>query len=180
MLGALATAVTLACGPLSAQPGNQDWRKNLLDQDRTLTLYRPATNERRTFCYWKKGQGFQKAGYLDAIWMLRDATYKKQAFIDSELLDVLFILQQWTALEGRNAEIQILSGYRTPEHNFRLEGAAKQSLHMQGKACDIHMPGVTTKLLAAMSMLIAAGGVGIYQDKGFIHVDTGRVRAWKG
>ncbi|KPC17444.1 Uncharacterized protein AC499_0646 [Pseudomonas amygdali pv. lachrymans] len=39
---------------------------------------------------------------------------------------------------------------------------------------------MTTKLLAAMSMMIAAGGVGIYQDRGFIHVDTGKIRTWRG
>lgn len=179
-MGALATAATIITEPLMAQPGASDWRKRLLDQDRVLNLYRPQTKERRIFCYWKKGQGFQKSGYMDGIWILRDATYKKQKFIDPALLDVLYVIQQWLTIEGRNPEIQVLSGYRTPEHNFRLEGAAKQSLHMQGKACDIHVPGVTTKLLAAMSMMIAAGGVGIYQDKGFIHVDTGKIRTWRG
>lgn len=179
-MGALATAASIAAEPLLADPGTNDWRKRLLDQDRVLNLYRPQTKERKTFCFYKKGLGYQKAGFMDGIWMLRDATYNKQAYIDPELFGVLFIIQQWLAIEGRNPEIQVLSGYRTPEHNFRLEGAAKQSLHMQGKACDIHVPGVTTKLLAAMSMMIAAGGVGIYQDKGFIHVDTGRIRTWRG
>ncbi|MBD8614844.1 MULTISPECIES: YcbK family protein [Pseudomonas] len=179
-MGAMAAAATVVAEPLLAQPVPTDWRARLLDQDRILTLSRPQTKEKRTFCYWKKGYGYQKAGFMDGIWMLRDATYKKQNMIDPQLFDVLFQIQMWVRLEGRNSEMQVLSGYRTPEHNFRLEGAAKQSLHMQGKACDIHMPAVDTKLLAAMSMMIAAGGVGIYQDKGFIHVDTGRIRTWKG
>lgn len=178
--GALGAAAALAADSVLAGDPGGDWRAKLLDQDRTLSLYRPSTKERQVFCYWKKGAGYQKPGYLEATWILRDAAYDKQAFIDPHLLDTLWLIQAWLSIEGRNPEVQVLSGYRTPEHNFRLEGAAKQSLHMQGKAADIHVPGVTTKLLAAMSMMIAAGGVGIYPDRGFIHVDTGRIRTWRG
>ena len=157
-----------------------DWRKSLLDQDRNLELYRPSTKERFKFCYWHKDSGFDRDAYLRAVWILRDAEYDRQKFIDPSLLDSLWLTQEWLRREGRNPEIEIYSGYRCPEHNFRLEAAAKQSLHMNGQAADIHVPGVSTRLLAAMSMVIGAGGVGIYLDKGFVHMDTGRIRTWKG
>lgn len=152
----------------------------VLNQDRCLNLYRPSTNERAFFCYWKKEQGFQKNGYLDAVTILRDAEYKTKHYIDPRLLDVLFIIQTWLKQEGRRSDIHILSGYRTPTHNFRLEGAAKQSLHMKGMAADIYIPNLDTKVLAVMSRYVGAGGVGIYLDRNFIHIDTGAIRTWRG
>jgi len=152
----------------------------MLDRDRCLQLSSPQSNERVSFCYWKKDAGFQKDGYLQAVHILRDVEYRQVHYIDPHLLDVLFLIQQWLIQEGRPSEIQILSGYRTPAHNFRLEGAAKQSLHMQGMAADIYIPVLATKVLALMSRYVGAGGVGVYLDKNFIHVDTGRVRQWRG
>ena len=152
----------------------------MLDRDRCLHLSRPQSNERVNFCYWKKDSGFQKDGYLKAVHILRDVEYRKTHYIDPHLLDVLFLIQSWLEQEGRPSEIQILSGYRTPAHNFRLEGAAKQSLHMKGMAADIYIPGLATKVLALMSRYVGAGGVGVYLDKNFIHVDTGSIRQWRG
>jgi uncharacterized protein YcbK (DUF882 family) len=160
--------------------GFKDLHADRLDRDRCLQLYRPQSNERVSFCYWKKESGFQRDGYLKAVHILRDVEYGKTHYIDPHLLDVLFLIQSWLIQEGRASEIQILSGYRTPAHNFRLEGAAKQSLHMQGMAADIYIPGLATKVLALMSRYVGAGGVGIYLDKNFIHLDTGRVRQWRG
>ena len=36
-----------------------------------------------------------------------------------------------------------------------------------------------TGVLSNMAKMIGIGGVGLYQDRGFIHVDTGPVRAWQ-
>lgn len=98
--------------------------------------------------------------------------------MDRHLLDALFLIQQWLKLEGRPYKIHILSGYRTPEHNRKLAGAASRSMHMEGKAVDLFIPGVSPQLLAAMSRIIGTGGVGIYVRRNFVHVDTGRVRVW--
>lgn len=179
LIGLAASPFMLSHNVLAADNTN-DWRKKLLDQKRVLNLYRPSTKERYNFCYWTPEGGYDKKAYLQGAWLLRDAEYKQQHFIDPELFNVLFLIQEWLRREGRPSDIHILSGYRTPEHNFRLEKAAKQSLHMQGKAADIYVPGVSTKLLAAMCMLLSAGGVGIYLDNGFIHVDTGKIRTWRG
>ena len=99
--------------------------------------------------------------------------------IDPRLLDSLYIMQQWLMAYERPHEIQVLSGYRTPEHNANLEGAAKNSMHLQGRAVDVHIPGMKTDVLSNMAKMIGVGGVGLYQDRGFIHVDTGPVRSWE-
>lgn len=156
----------------------EDWKARLLNQDRCLTLHRPETREVSTFCYWLKKTGYNVEGYRKANWVLRDWQDNKQVMMDNHLLDTLFLMQQWLILEGRSGRIDILSGYRTPSHNARLDGAAKQSQHMNGKAADIYIPAVSTRLLAAMSRIIGSGGVGIYLKKNYVHVDTANLRVW--
>ena len=155
-----------------------DWRDKILDNDRCLTLHRPETKEVSSFCYWRKKTGIDVQGYRKANWILRDWQDNKQVVMDIHLLNTLFVMQRWLIIEGRSGEIQILSGYRTPGHNAKLDGAAKQSQHLNGKAADLYIPAVSTRLLAAMSRLIGVGGVGIYPNKNYVHVDTGNVRTW--
>jgi uncharacterized protein YcbK (DUF882 family) len=155
-----------------------DWRDRLLDQDRCLSLKRPETKEVSEFCYWRKAAGIDVNGYRKANWILRDWQYNKQVVMDIHLLNTLFIMQQWLIIEGRSGEIHILSGYRTPQLNAKTKGSAKYSQHINGKAADIYIPSVSTKLLAAMSRVVGAGGVGIYLRGNYVHVDTGNVRVW--
>lgn len=164
---------------LASESASAQWRTQLLDQDRCLRLYRPQSNETAQFCYWDKRFGLVQDGYAKANHILRDVKYRQSTNIDPALLDALFLIQQWLILEGRSAEIHILSGYRTPEHNASLKSSARNSLHMKGLAVDIHIPGTSTKLLAAMSRIVGTGGVGIYLNNNFVHIDTGKVRTWR-
>lgn len=163
---------------ISATAGAADWREKILDNDRCLTLHRPETKEVSSFCYWRKSTGIDIQGYRKANWILRDWQDNKQVVMDIHLLNTLYVMQQWLIIEGRSGKIIILSGYRTPGHNAKLDGAAKQSQHLNGKAADLYIPAVSTRLLAAMSRLIGVGGVGIYPRKNYVHVDTGNVRTW--
>ena len=70
------------------------------------------------------------------------------------------------------------SGYRNPNTNARTEGAAKNSMHMRGRAVDIIIPDLPVSYLGKLAQHYAAGGVGFYPDRGFIHIDTGNVRSW--
>jgi len=74
--------------------------------------------------------------------------------------------------------VLVLSGYRCPEHNRRVGGAAN-SQHVFGKAADIRVPGLTLQQmyeLAASTPEFAQGGIGVY-DRGFLHVDVRGHRA---
>lgn len=99
--------------------------------------------------------------------------------IDTRLLDILYRLQNLTNSLGT---FEVISGYRTPETNTRLRktgrGVAKKSLHMKGRAIDIRLSDVPTKVLKDIACAMEQGGVGFYAKSDFIHVDTGRVRAW--
>lgn len=78
--------------------------------------------------------------------------------------------------------VTINSGYRTPQKNAAVGGAA-QSQHCYGTAADIVVKGVTPANVAAYAREIMPdwGGVGIYERHGFTHVDVRDVKAdWKG
>ena len=55
---------------------------------------------------------------------------------------------------------------------------AEHSLHMEGRAIDVRLPGVATNRLAILARQQGDGGVGFYRVSDFVHVDTGRVRNW--
>lgn len=78
--------------------------------------------------------------------------------------------------------IQVISGYRSPELNAKLrrEGhrVARKSLHMQGMAFDIRIPGVPTRKIRNYALTLKMGGVGFYRSKDFVHLDVGPVRSW--
>ena len=73
-----------------------------------------------------------------------------------------------------NKPISITSGYRSPEHNAKIKGA-KNSQHVQGKAVDIKIKGLTPKEVALIieglieSGKIKQGGVGVYAT--WVHYD---------
>lgn len=62
----------------------------------------------------------------------------------------------------------------------RSNGVAEHSQHTVGKAIDLRIEGVDLSNLRAAAAAIGAGGVGYYPVSNFVHVDTGRVRQWRG
>jgi len=75
-------------------------------------------------------------------------------------------------------------GYRTPWSNEFLRtrrphtGIVRHSLHMQGQAIDIRLPGIPTSEVRDAALRLHRGGVGYYRSSDFVHVDVGRVRQW--
>jgi uncharacterized protein YcbK (DUF882 family) len=159
---------------------HQDWRVNALNKPRSMTLVRPDSKEKISLTYWTPAGGWDLKGYQAACWMLRDVKYGQAAQMDTGLLDTLFIMQSWLATYGYHQDVHILSGYRTKAHNDKLEGAAKNSMHLYGRAADIYMPGISPVLLSRMGQMLGLGGVGLYASRGFVHVDRGSVRNWRG
>lgn len=80
------------------------------------------------------------------------------------------------------AEIEVISGYRSPELNGHLReagrGVAKNSYHMRGWAMDIRLPQVASQAVRDFAKSLGEGGVGHYPGKNFVHVDIGPVRTW--
>jgi len=92
-------------------------------------------------------------------------------------------LHRVRGLLGAHMPYEVISGYRCPETNGRLRGkggggVARKSLHMEGRAIDVRLPGVPLAELRDAARSLQAGGVGFYPDSQFVHIDTGRVRQW--
>jgi uncharacterized protein YcbK (DUF882 family) len=154
---------------------------------RTLSVVRPASGERSKVLYWKDGEIIDSA-YQELCHMLRDVNGKASMPIDPKLLETLWASQAFVERYGLDKPLEILSGYRTPASNNRLieQGvpAARQSLHMSGKAADVRIAGLTEEVLGGLVRSFRQGGVGFYYRSGpkggWIHADTGLNRTWQG
>ena len=80
--------------------------------------------------------------------------------------------------------IKVNSGYRSPEHNFKV-GGVKNSQHVLGNAADITTERYTPKQIydsieyLINKGLMLQGGLGLY--KNFVHYDigfNGKKRRW--
>jgi uncharacterized protein YcbK (DUF882 family) len=80
--------------------------------------------------------------------------------------------------------IDIVSGFRSPKYNriLRKKGreVSRKSQHPQGNAVDFRLPGVPVSRVHAWAKNLRLGGVGLYRQSGFIHMDTARIRYWTG
>lgn len=79
--------------------------------------------------------------------------------------------------------ITITSPYRCEVHNRRVGGATK-SYHMQGRAADIVVQGVSSREVAKYAESIGILGIGLYEtsaDGYFTHIDTRTTKSfWYG
>ena len=164
-------------GATTAAPGGADsWRARLLQGERSLWLVRGDDQVRNI--YWTPDAGYDGEAYREICWLLRDVQANRTFAMAPRLLDVLCGLQNWLAHNGLKQPIHVSSGYRSFSTNYRTEGSALNSRHLNGQAADITVPGVPLARLAGMASLFGEGGVGMYLNKGFVHVDTGNERVW--
>jgi len=170
-LGAAAMAVTgMIAAPALAMPRAPGRR--------ALAFYNLHTGESLDLVYW--AEGLYNPGAMQRIdWLLRDFHNGTVRPIDRRLLDLLATMRQNL---GSQAPFQVLSGYRSPETNAMLarttEGVATNSLHLEGKAIDIRVPGRSLAAVHRLALALKGGGVGYYPHSDFIHLDVGRVRQW--
>jgi uncharacterized protein YcbK (DUF882 family) len=146
--------------------------------ERTLRFFHLHTGERLEATYWARGHYLERelAG-IDRV--LRDHRTDEVKPIDRQLLDLLHRLH--ARLDSRRP-FEVISGYRSPATNAMLAarsgGVASRSLHMDGMAIDIRLADRRLEDLRRAALDLQGGGVGYYPRSDFVHVDTGRVRAW--
>ena len=169
----------VACAALSpaghAETPAVDW----------LELHNTHTDEtlRVTF---RDASGFAPAALEKLDRILGDHRSGEHHAMDPQLFVLLVDL---AAAAGTEPRYQIISGFRSSDTNEKLRsrfvgaiapGAqAKNSQHIQGKAIDVRLNGVTTARLRDVAVGLKRGGVGYYQKSDFVHVDTARVRYWE-
>jgi uncharacterized protein YcbK (DUF882 family) len=147
-------------------------------ETRALSFTHLHTGEHLSLAYFSGGDYLPDA--LAAVnHLLRDFRTGDVGTMDPALLDVLHVLARMT---GSRQPFQIISGYRSAATNEALHrrsaGVASASLHMKGQAIDIRLADVALERLRDAALSLRAGGVGYYAASQFVHVDTGRVRAW--
>ncbi|MFM8754240.1 MAG: DUF882 domain-containing protein [Phenylobacterium sp.] len=145
---------------------------------RSLSLLNLHTGERLAATYFEAGRYLPDA--LAALnHVLRDHRTGEAHPMAPGLLDLVAGL---SGQFGRPDAVQVISGYRSPASNATLSarssGVATRSLHMQGMAMDIRIPGVPLARLRDAALALGRGGVGFYPASDFVHVDVGRVRRW--
>jgi uncharacterized protein YcbK (DUF882 family) len=149
--------------------------------ERRLALLHTHTRERIELVYAQGDRLLPDAlAALDRF--LRDHYSGAVGRIDARLFELLHALRRSLGTREQ-APFEIISGYRAPATNARLRatrggGVATHSLHMEGRALDIRLPGVPLTELRDAALALGAGGVGCYEQQQFVHVDTGRVRRW--
>ena len=168
----LSAAVGLACLPMPtlARVGSPAQRE--------LGFHNLHTGEKLKAVYWAEGRYLD--GPLSEIdWLLRDFRTGEVKPIDRGLLDLLFAVRR--ELDS-DATYEVVSGYRSPATNRMLarqgRRVARRSLHMEGLAVDVNLPGRRLDSIRRVAMALKRGGVGYYPRNGFVHLDVGRVRAW--
>lgn len=147
------------------------------DQPRRLTVRRNQNKEALDIVYHANGR-LHDDGYRQICWLMRDLRAGEAVAIDPRVLDLMCAMQAWVGYYGYRKPFLITSGYRTRKTNEGLEGAAKNSMHLYGKAADIIIPDLPVSFIGQLAQQYAAGGVGFYPSSGFVHIDTGRVRSW--
>ena len=145
---------------------------------KALSFYNTHTGEKLHRTFWAEGV-FIPDALADINHILRDHRNGVATQMDTRIFHLLHAIH--TNL-GSQEPFHIISGYRSPQSNAKLvthsSGVAKKSLHMEGKAIDIYLPGRNLVDLKKIAMSLQQGGVGYYPDSNFVHVDIGKVRYW--
>jgi uncharacterized protein YcbK (DUF882 family) len=111
---------------------------------------------------------------------LRDHFTNKPSTMEPRLIGMVAA----AAGSFRSDVVEVISGFRHPKYNLilRKKGhqVARDSEHTHGNAIDFAIPHVTVQALEAWARAQKLGGVGIYPESGFVHMDTGPIRTWAG
>ncbi|MCP4574369.1 MAG: DUF882 domain-containing protein [bacterium] len=145
---------------------------------RSLDLLNTHTGEALSCVYQEDGLLLPDAlAALDRI--LRDHRTDEIKSMDPALLNLMSDVAHNC---NASSPIHVVSGYRSPATNAALRsrngGVARRSYHMEGKAVDLRLPGVSTEVVRSVASGVRQGGVGHYPQSDFVHVDTGPVRYW--
>ena len=139
---------------------------------RRLRLGRNRFGETYDAVYFENGR-YLDAALAEFTHYCRDG-YNKAMAMDPGVMDLIRHLGDRL---DTGSPFNVNSAYRSPAYN-RKTGGKRNSLHMKGKALDIWHPSIQPSTVQKAAERLRAGGVGRY--RAFTHIDTGRVRYWRG
>jgi uncharacterized protein YcbK (DUF882 family) len=116
----------------------------------------------------------------DTDHFLRDHYTNEAMKMDPQLIPIVVAAAQ----NFHSDMVSIISAFRHPKFNLilRKKGhqVARDSQHTHGNAIDFALPNVTTLQLHAWAKAQKRGGVGLYLESKFVHMDIGPIRSWSG
>ena len=169
-------------------PARRIFLKSALALTATGSLYAQTKTDAEVLHLIRNGQEYkipfmregriEENGYNDLCRIFADVRAGVAVQMDPNLFVVLAQAQQWLSANHINRPIILTSGYRTEHTNSITEGAVFNSMHLYGKAADVKIEGIPADYLARLLRYCGGSGIGIYSS--FVHVDTWKVRAWRG
>jgi len=150
---------------------------------RSIEMFNIHTGKRIKTVYYENGE-YDIDAMNEIYDLMADYRAHEVMQIDNQLIDLLHYIQKYSG----GMPIELLSGYRSPQTNYELRkhhrGVAKHSYHTLGKAADIRIPKLPLHTLRRIALHLSdyykKGGVGYYPRSGFVHVDVGPLRRWRG
>lgn len=153
-----------------------------LSTPKPLSLRLRNINTGETLVAAYTNSGFGKNTLTKLNYIMRDRRTNQVHRIDPKLFVKLTQIQ--AKLGMRNAEVLIISGYRSQKTNTSMRrasrGVASNSYHTRGQAVDFRIDNIALAKIKAAAESLNNGGVGFYPRSNFIHVDTGPARTWRG
>jgi len=184
LLGVALGMAALSLTPATVQAALRVWPRASRFRgfdERHLTVRQVGRSEELQTAFRTRTGLPDRLGCNRLSWLFRDWRDRDTGFrMDIRLFDKLATMQTLLAtLEDRPVKLVLYSGYRTPARNRTIEGAAVHSQHIQGRAADVAVDGVTHDMVAQTAEVAGAHGLGRYDI--FTHVDVGRRgRRWRG
>jgi uncharacterized protein YcbK (DUF882 family) len=149
-------------------------------KEKSLQFFNINSKEFLDVTYFKNG-AYVESALHDINKIMADKRSGGIANINLALIETLHSIH---SLSGSKEPIELICGYRSPKTNSKLthakKGVAKNSYHTLGKAADIRMDGISLAGMHEIAHSLNAGGVGYYPRSGFVHIDVGPVRTWRG
>lgn len=173
------TLFVAAAGALSLVTAPALARTTVIRQVRPkqISFVVPRTGEHFSDVF-SRGSEYDTEALSRINYLLRDVRTGDVTEIDPAVLEVAARMQARIS-----RPFHIICGYRSPATNQQLRhrttGVAKNSFHLTGQALDILVPGISSAALGKVAGQCGAGGIGIYRS-GFVHIDSGPRRTWKG
>lgn len=144
-----------------------------------LSLHNIHTGEGLVVAYRSASGEYDPAALIALNRLLRCHHTGEVSAIDVRVIDFLNAVDKRL---GGGHEIHVISGFRSRAYNDWLarhgHGVSRRSLHLAGRAIDVRFPRIGLAAVRHAALGLQRGGVGYYPDSDFVHLDSGRIRAW--
>ncbi|WP_237214281.1 YcbK family protein [Falsiroseomonas oryziterrae] len=123
---------------------------------------------------WHDGRRPDPVAMAELSIVLADAGALPARPFDPGAIEIAWTVAQQAGLAG---DLAVHSGFRTPQVNRAVQGVG-DSQHLRAMAVDLGVASGRLAAVAEAALRLARGGVGVYQRRSFVHLDSGPVRQW--